>query len=65
MSLSKFASATAISLGGNFNKLLSIIIGAAVFSNPLSALQVNLNSFVTPLTPSALVLPQPVTLVTY
>jgi hypothetical protein len=39
MSLSKFASATAISLAGNFNKLASIIVGAAIFHNPLSLLQ--------------------------
>eukprot|EP00286_Rhodomonas_abbreviata_P026276 CAMPEP_0181300976 /NCGR_PEP_ID=MMETSP1101-20121128/7179_1 /TAXON_ID=46948 /ORGANISM="Rhodomonas abbreviata, Strain Caron Lab Isolate" /LENGTH=356 /DNA_ID=CAMNT_0023406253 /DNA_START=153 /DNA_END=1220 /DNA_ORIENTATION=- len=40
MSLSKFASATSISLAGNLNKLLSIVAGAFVFSNPLSLLQV-------------------------
>merc|ERR1719265_1464308 len=37
--LSKFASATAISLTGNFNKVLSILVGAAIFHNPLSLLQ--------------------------
>mmetsp|Transcript_34434 Transcript_34434/g.77649 ORF Transcript_34434/g.77649 Transcript_34434/m.77649 type:complete len:463 (-) Transcript_34434:9-1397(-) len=39
MSLAKFASATAISLTGNLNKVLSIFVGAAVFHNPLSLLQ--------------------------
>mmetsp|Transcript_12048 Transcript_12048/g.24813 ORF Transcript_12048/g.24813 Transcript_12048/m.24813 type:complete len:193 (-) Transcript_12048:12-590(-) len=39
MSLSKFASATSISLAGNLNKLLSIVVGAVVFGNPLSPLQ--------------------------
>jgi hypothetical protein len=40
MTLSKFASATSISLAGNFNKLLSILFGAVVFKNPLGVMQV-------------------------
>lgn len=39
ISLSKFASATSISLAGNMNKVLSIVAGAFVFRNPLSLLQ--------------------------
>jgi hypothetical protein len=39
MSLGKFASATAISLAGNFNRVVSIAVGAALFSDPLSLAQ--------------------------
>ncbi|KAJ1487655.1 hypothetical protein T484DRAFT_1940922 [Baffinella frigidus] len=39
MSLGKFASATAISLAGNFNRVVSIMAGAALFSDPLSLAQ--------------------------
>ena len=39
MSLGKFASATAISLTGNFNRVVSIALGAALFSDPLSLAQ--------------------------
>jgi len=40
ISLSKFASATSISLAGNLNKLLSIVLRAALFHSPLYPLQV-------------------------
>jgi len=39
MSLNKMFSATAISLGGNFNKLVSIFIGLAIFSNRMTMQQ--------------------------
>lgn len=40
MSLSKFASATAITVGNNFNKAVSVALGALVFRTALSWLQV-------------------------
>merc|ERR1712130_335633 len=40
MTLNKFASATEISLGGNFNKLVSILVGFLVFSNPMTIQQI-------------------------
>ena len=40
MHLQKFATATSITVAGNFNKIASILIGSMVFSKTFSLLQV-------------------------